>query len=134
LTAADKTPETSPWAVFDANLAGQVLEDHKLPPNLERFMAEDARLPVEAIVEEVLGLQPSAWMLVQHTTRTILRLAGLGRVILVGRGANVITARLPNAFHVRLVAPLAQRIQHAADYHRLSQPEAAKRVREYDQA
>lgn len=73
-------------------------------------------------------------MLVQHTTRTILWLAGMGRIILVGRGANVITARLPNGFHVRLVAPLAQRIQHAADYHRLSQPQAAKRVREYDQA
>src|SRR5690349_10170960 len=52
LIAAEKTPETSPWAIFDANLAKQVLEDHKLPPNLEQFMAEDARLPVEAIVEE----------------------------------------------------------------------------------
>ena len=44
LTAAEKTPATSPWAVFDANLAKHVLEDHKLPPNLERFMTEDARL------------------------------------------------------------------------------------------
>ena len=49
-----------PWAVFDANLAKQVLEDHKLPPELERFMTEDARLlPIEAIVEEILGLHPS---------------------------------------------------------------------------
>ena len=134
MTAAEKTPETSPWAVFDANLARQVLEDHKLPPNLERVMVEYAQLPVEAIVEEVLGLQPSAWMPVQHTSRTILRLAGLGFVILVGRGGDVITARLPNVFRVRLVAPLLERIQHAADYYRLSQPEAAKRVREYDQA
>ena len=31
LTAAERTPDTSPWAVFDANLAKQVLEDHKLP-------------------------------------------------------------------------------------------------------
>src|ERR1700758_4752485 len=62
LTAAEKTPAASPWAVFDANLAKHVLEDHKLPPNLERFMIEDARLlPVEAIVEELLGLHPSGW-------------------------------------------------------------------------
>ena len=32
LTAAEKNPATSPWAVFDANLATHVLEDHKLPP------------------------------------------------------------------------------------------------------
>ena len=135
LTAAEKTPATSPWAVFDANLAKHVLEDHKLPPKLDQFMTEDARLlPVEAIVEEVLGLHPSAWTLVQHTTRTILRLAGLGRTILVGRGANVITARLPYVYHVRLVAPLATRIRHTAEYYQLSEPEAAKFVREHDHA
>ena len=33
------------------------------------------------------------WTLAQHTTKTILRLAGLGHVILVGRGASVITAQ-----------------------------------------
>ena len=126
LTAAEKTPAASPWIVFDSSLAKQVLEDHNLPPDLERFMTEDARLlPVEAIVEEVLGLHPSGWTLVQHTTQTILRLAGLGHTILVGRGANVITARLPNVFHVRLVAPLATR---------MSEVEAAKLVREQDHA
>ena len=135
LTAAEKNPATSPWAVFDANLATHVLEHHKLPAHLERFMTEDARLlPVEAIVEEVLGLHPSGWTLVQHTTQTILRLAGLGRTILVGRGANVITARLPNVFHVRLVAPLATRIRHTAKYYQLGEIEAARFVREQDQA
>jgi cytidylate kinase len=134
LAAAEKTPAASPWAVFDANLAKQVLEDHKLPLNLERFMTEDARLPVEAIVEEVLGLHPSGWTLVQHTTKTILRLAGLGHTIVVGRGGNVITARLPNVFHVRLVAPLATRIRHTAEYYHLSEAEAVKFVREHDQA
>ena len=135
LTAAEKTPAPSPWVVFDANLAKQVLEDHLLPPNLERFMTEDAQLlPVEAIVEEVLGLHPSGWTLVQHTTKTILRLAGLGHTILVGRGGNVITARLPNVFHVRLVAPLATRIRRAGEYYHLSETEAAKLVREQDQA
>jgi len=135
LTVAEKPPAPSPWVVFDANLAKQVLEDHKLPPNLEQFMTEDAQLlPVEAIVEEVLGLHPSGWTLVQHTTQTILRLAGLGHTILVGRGGNIITARLPNVFHVRLVAPLATRIRHTAEYYHLSESEAAKLVREQDQA
>jgi hypothetical protein len=36
LTAAETAPSLSPWAVFDANLAKQVLKDHQLPP---RFSA-----------------------------------------------------------------------------------------------
>ena len=133
MTDAEKMPDASPWAVFDANLAKQVLKDHELSPDLERFMTEDARLPVEAIVEEVLRLRPSGWTLAQHTTKTILRLAGLGHAILVGRGGSVIAARLPNVFHVRLVAPLATRIRHTAEYYQLNEAEAAKFVREKDQ-
>ena len=97
-------------------------------------MTEDARLPVEAIVEEVLGLHPSGWTLVQHTTKTILRLAGLGHVVVVGRGGTVITARLPNVFHVRLVAPLEMRIRRTGEYYHLNETEAAKFVREKDHA
>ena len=80
------------------------------------------------------GLHPSGWTLAQHTTKTILRLAGLGHAILVGRGANVITARLPNVFHVRLVALLLTRNRHAAEFYHLSEAEAAKLVREQDHA
>src|ERR1700675_2868762 len=47
LTAAETEPSSNPWAVFDANLAKKVLKDHQLPFDLARFMAEDARLPVE---------------------------------------------------------------------------------------
>src|SRR5271155_4889586 len=71
LTAAGSASASTPWAVFDSNLAKQVLEDHKLSPHLEAFMTEEAKLPIEEIVEEVLGLHPSRWSMVQHTTRTI---------------------------------------------------------------
>jgi len=135
LNTASESPEsTTSWTVFDSNLAKQVLVDHQLPENLERFMVEDARLPVETIVEELLGLHPTPWLLVQQTTRTILRLASLGRVILVGRGADVVTKRLPYVFHVRLVAPLEKRVQHAARYYNLTATDAAKKVREEDHA
>ena len=54
------------------------------------------------------------------------RLASLGHVILVGRGANIITARMPQVFHVRLVAPWAARVEHLAEQNRVSQAEAAR--------
>lgn len=46
----------------------------------------------------------------------------------------MIAARLLNVFHVRLVAPIATRIRHAAEYYRLSEAAAARLVMERDQA
>jgi len=132
LTAAGSASASTPWAVFDSNLAKQVLEDHKLSPRLEAFMTEEAKLPIQEIVEEVLGLHPSRWTMVQHTTKTILRLAALGHAILVGRGAHVITARLNNVFHVRLVAPLQTRIRYTADRYHLADDEAVRLLKEQD--
>ena len=132
--ASESSGNTAGWMVFDRNLAKQVLTDHELPQNWERFVVEDARLPVEAIVEELLGLHPTQWTLVQHTTKTILRLASLGRAILVGRGAEAITSRLPFVFHVRLIAPLGNRIQHASRYYNLTEEDAAKMIKEADHA
>lgn len=134
LNAASEPSVNAGWMVFDRNLAKQVLTDHELPQNWERFVVEDARLPVEAIVEELLGLHPTQWTLVQHTTKTILRLASLGRAILVGRGAEAITSRLPFVFHVRLVAPLENRIKHASRYYNLTEEDAAKMIKEADHA
>ena len=122
------------WTVFDKNLAKEVLVEHKLPPELEKFMVEDARLPVESIVEELLGLHPNDWWLAQQTTKTILRLASMGRVIMVGRGAEVITQLLPDVLHVRLVAPLSKRIVHAEEFYGLSANGATMKVSEEDQA
>ena len=97
-------------------------------------MVEDARLPVESIVEELLGLHPNDWWLAQQTTKTILRLAGMGRVIMVGRGAEVITQLLPDVLHVRLVAPLSKRITHAEEFYGLSPNAATMKVSEEDRA
>ena len=135
LNAIVKPAETeAAWTVFDKNLAKETLVEHKLPLDLERFMVEDARLPVESIVEELLGIHPNTWWLAQKTTKTILHLASMGRAIMVGRGAEVITQLLPYVLHVRLVAPLSKRISQAGDFYGLSANEAAMKVSEEDDA
>jgi cytidylate kinase len=122
-----------PWAVFDRNLAQRILEDHQLSTSMEQFIPEDAKLPLTDALESALGLHPSFWLLRQHTVETIRRLAIQGNVILVGRGASAITAQLPRVVHVRLVAPLPDRVRNFADYHQLSQDKAARLVRETDE-
>jgi cytidylate kinase len=99
------------WTVFDRNLVETVLADHELPQRLAKFMPENWTSEITDALDELFGLHPPSWLLVRQTAETILRLAKLGNVILIGRGANIITARLNHVFHVRLVAPIEKRIQ-----------------------
>jgi len=59
-----------------------------------------------------MGIHPPILKLVHKMASTILNLAEIGNVILIGRGSNVITSHLKNTYHIRLVAPLDQRIKH----------------------
>ncbi|MEI6349703.1 MAG: cytidylate kinase-like family protein [Verrucomicrobiota bacterium] len=126
--------EAPPWTVFDRNLVERVIEDHDLPKTLQRFMPEDVKPDIKDAVEELLGLHPSSWTLVQHTTQTILNLARLGNVILVGRGANIITARFPHAVHVRLVAPKEARVREMESLHGMDHGAALEFVGKTDRA
>jgi len=122
-----------PWTVFDKNLVSKVLEDHLFPGHLQRFMPEDVLPGMTSAVEEILGLHPSAWTLAEHTTETILRLAHLGNAILVGRGSNLIAAKIWPAVYVRFVAPLEARVEHLAEYYHLTRAEALAYARKADQ-
>lgn len=125
--------ENPPWTVFDKNLVQRVIEDHQLPATLKQYLPENVPPGITSAVEEMLGLHPSAWTLAEKTAATILRLARLGNVILVGRGANFITQSLRPAVHVRLVAPLGMRVAHAAEFHQLTVDEATRYVAQADQ-
>jgi hypothetical protein len=121
-----------PWTVFDRNLMDKVLEDHHLPARLAKFMPEDRASQLQDIMDELFGWRPSSGTVVQHTSETILHLAEMGRVILIGRGATVITAKLPNVFHVRLVAPLEKRIEHASEFYKMSRKAARNFIQRED--
>jgi cytidylate kinase len=124
--------QACPWTVFDRNLVERVLEDHHLPSRLAQFMPEDRVSAIGDAVEELLGLHPPSSSLVHKLTETILQLAELGNVILVGRGANVITATLPNIFHVRLIGSLERRIERVQARHKVSREAARKFIHKED--
>ena len=120
------------WTVFDKELVDRILQDHNLPRTLAQFMPEDRVSAIGDAVEELLGLHPPSSSLVHQMTETILQLAELGNVILVGRGANVITASLPHVFHVRLIGSLERRIERVQARHRISREAARKFIRKED--
>lgn len=128
-----RTPATmAPWTVFDRNLVAKVLEDHNLPQRLAKFMPEDWISDIQDTLDELFGLHPPSWLLVRQTAETILRLAKLGNAIIIGRAANVITARMEQVFHVRLVAPLERRSQHIQVAEQLDPKSALEFIREQD--
>lgn len=121
-----------PWTVFDRNLVEKVIEDHHLPGRLARFMPEDRISEISDMMDELFGLHPSSWTLVHQTAETILHLAELGNVILIGRGANLITRKLDYVFHVRLIGSEEKRVAYIQKLEQVSYREAQAMVRRED--
>ncbi len=130
---AQRAPEGScPWTVFDKNLVGKVLDDHHLPSRLARFMPEDRISTISDTMDELFGLHPPSDTLVQKTTETILRLVEMGNVIVIGRAAHVITARLDYVFRVRLVGSLHKRIERVMTFDHLNEKAARDLIKRQD--
>jgi cytidylate kinase len=127
------TRAACPWTVFDKQLVQKVLEDHKLSDSVARFMPEDKYSEIRDTVEELLGLHPAHETLVEKTSETILHLAQMGNVVLVGRGANVIIGFVPNAVHIRLVGSVEKRVRTCQEYYNFSMEQAAEYVKQTDQ-
>ncbi len=123
---------TPPWTIFDRSLVEAVLRDHHLPSRLAAFMPEDKVWQLNDIIEDLFSLHPPTETLVRQTAETILRLAQLGNVIILGRGANIITARLPRVLHVRLIGSVEQRVAHMKVFDNLNRKDALARIKRED--
>jgi cytidylate kinase len=124
--------DAPPWTVFDRNLVEKVLQDHHLPERLAKFMPEDRVSEIDDIMNQLFGLHPSSETLVEQTSETILRLAELGNVIILGRGGNIITAQLPQVLHVRLVGSMELRLNHMLVFDKLNRKDALARIERED--
>lgn len=107
-------PGQTLWRVYDGNLVESMLHDLHYPPNLARFLPEDSISEIDSSIGELVGLHPNLWELVQHTNCLMRQLAGQGRCILIGRGANFATAGVPHGLHLRLVGDAGDRALHMA--------------------
>jgi CMP/dCMP kinase len=121
-----------PWMVVDRNLVELVLEDHHLPQHLHRVMPEDRVSDLTDMLHQMFGIHPPFWTLVHQTAETMLRLAQQGSVILIGRGANLVTRKLPHTLHVRLVASPEKRVAHAQGVYGLTRKAAWEMIQRQD--
>lgn len=122
------------WTIFDRNLIKKVLEDHRQSVRLAEFLPESSKSLLADLMEKLRGKNPSTSKIVGQTVETIWQLAAGGHVILVGRAANVITAKLPNVFHVRLVGSLENRIERIEEVYDFDRRGALEYIRSQDEA
>lgn len=121
------------WKVLDKDLALKVMEDYKLSPNVLPYLSESTASEIEDIIEATLGVHPSRFTLIYEMNKTILKLAKSGNAIIVGRGANMVTAKVAGGVHVRLIGSLEKRANFLKKYLKLEEKEARKFIPEEDQ-
>ncbi len=122
------------WTYFDKNLIEKVLADYNLPELFANLKIENKYSNVETFIQDFFWFNESNWTLIHKVTKTILKLAEMGNVIIVGRGGNILTAKMKNVFHIRLIAPIEARIRHVQEYFEMSFKEAEEYIRREEQA
>jgi cytidylate kinase len=122
------------WTTFDRQLMQKVLADHKLPTSLAKILSEDRTSFVQDTLADIFNVHPTADKMVKLISETILQLAEVGNVIIVGRGANIVTAKMPHVLHVRLVASLEDRIERVCREYNKTPEEARHYCLEEDPA
>ncbi|AOS45165.1 cytidylate kinase [Lacunisphaera limnophila] len=122
------------WMFLDKDLIHQALSHHHLPENLAEFLPEDRLPEIKGLIGEIVGLHPPLWELEHRVAEAIHKFAQLGRVILSGRAAHLITRDLPGGIHVRLIAPLETRIRRAQAMQAAGREMAANFIQDNDQA
>jgi cytidylate kinase len=96
-------------------------------------------LPAETYIELAGDPSSSAQSLndkafIEATTSVIQDLARAGDVVIIGRGANMILAKVPGVLHVGLVAPVGVRVRTAMEREHFNREEAERYVEELEQA
>jgi cytidylate kinase len=124
-------PNSPKFTIFDKNLIEKVISDHNLPRSIEKLMDEKKYSSFITIAADITG-QPDMWMLKNKTSQTIYQLGQLGNVIIIGRGSNVVTERLKNAFHVRLIAPIENRVKHIEEIFGMKRKDAEDYIKTND--
>jgi cytidylate kinase len=116
------------WQVYNQELLEYIAQEGALQQPLRENLPPAAAAWVQAQLEAILRDHPlSAHTGLVELARIVLSLGAQGDAILLGRGAGCI---LPPAstLHVRIIAPLGDRIAYMSQWMRLSLEEAAMQV------
>ncbi len=121
------------WQVFDQELLEYMAQDAVVRQGVLDALSPAVMEWVEGRLQLLLREQNlSQHPGIQNLARLVLALGAQGEAVMVGRGAGFILPR-ETTLHVRLVAPLPERIAYMSQWLRLPVEEAADMVRLRDE-
>ncbi len=142
---ARRVAESLDWRVVDNELIDRVAAKAGLPPEevaqreerapnfIERLARALARSAPELFPAPAAKVpEPEEAALVRVTETVVAELAAEGRVVLVGRAAPAVLRGEHDALHVKIVAPVALRLQAAVARLGVDPKEAEKVLQETD--
>jgi len=122
------------WTAWDNELLDKVSAEHGIEKRVIEAVEEQPNTWLDDFVQGFAasgaGHHVSEFGAYKRIAMTIRALAAAGHAVLVGRGAQFVTAGLPGGVHVRLIAPLEHRIKYFAKTYDLDHHQAALRVAE----
>jgi cytidylate kinase len=125
--AAKRLADALGWELLDRELLHQAAEIEHVPD------AELERLDEKAVsMADRFSLHPTHRKYLHGLTAAARQAAERGNVVLVGRGARHLIGEMPDAFHLRLVAPREWRAERMARLESWSPDEARARCLETD--
>jgi hypothetical protein len=122
----------TPWTFYDKEIVHRIASDMEISKKLASLLTEGSRSKIARYMDGLLEKWPIEDEVFQQTVRIIRSISEKGHAVVVGRGACKIAEDMPKGFHVRIVAPLAWRVQQVASFYRLSKEEATRRIRLMD--
>ncbi len=108
-----------PWAVFDKALLEKIEEDHGIPQQLLESLTRKTMDEITEYFSSFVLTIPTQFSVYKKIFTTIRALAHQGNVILVGRGAAIVTKGLKHGFHIRLYAPSDWKRKQIKSYHKI---------------
>jgi cytidylate kinase len=126
------------WSAWDRELVEKVAADLGTSKELINELTDANRSWLDRFFDDVsssYGIHhASEFAIYRRVASTIRAMAQRGRVIIVGRGGVYITRGMPGGLHLRLVAPLSDRITNVEKRFGYSHKKAVEYVATTDKA
>lgn len=120
------------WAAYDRNLLDKIMNDLGLSESLAQTLTNNSRKKMTDFLQTSFSTFPPQVAVYRKLVETIRTLAITGNVVIVGRAGNIITRDMVKGFHVRIVAPVADRAYRISKLQNVSHHEAEHIIIEKD--
>jgi cytidylate kinase len=115
------------WGLIDKALFEEVARNHNFPEDIFRNLGEKNRF-----IDDMMSTFSPSWKsdkdYYKLLCKQITAFADAGNVIIVGRGAGILTQKIPNCFQFRIIAPMPFKIASITKRLNVSDSEAEKLI------